>query len=260
MNRTPGVSASDPADDSVAEYCRTVEAHLCRRNRGHLIRIVGPAFDCVHGWATRGVPIKVALRGLDRYVDRRDGRGPHRRPVRVEFCEADVLDVFDEWRRATGVTSLTPAIAGSPDACAGDEAPVRRHGSLPAHLERVITRLTLLRAGDASTLVNRAPAVAGTIDGILQEAEAIRTAVKGSRGEARAAVIARLAVLDARLIASARHAIDPDITAALDAAADAELAAFRDRMTAEAYARAREAVLVRLVRERCTLPIVAFEG
>ena len=42
------------------------------------------------------------MRGIDRYFERYYAKGPRRRPVRVEFCEADVLDVFDEWRRAVG--------------------------------------------------------------------------------------------------------------------------------------------------------------
>src|SRR4051794_28620234 len=82
-----------------------MEAYLCRKNDGHLIRIVGPAFEQVCGWAQRGVPLNVAYRGVDRYVERYYAKGPKRRPVRIEFCEADVLDVFDEWRRAVGVTA-----------------------------------------------------------------------------------------------------------------------------------------------------------
>ena len=44
----------------VESYCRQLEAYLCRKNDGHLIRIVGPTFEQVCGWAARGVPIKVA--------------------------------------------------------------------------------------------------------------------------------------------------------------------------------------------------------
>ena len=36
----------------VDDYCRQVEAYLCRKNDGHLVRIVGPAFEQVCGWAT----------------------------------------------------------------------------------------------------------------------------------------------------------------------------------------------------------------
>ena len=32
---------------TTGEYCRAVEAHLCRSNGGHLVRIAGPSFDRV---------------------------------------------------------------------------------------------------------------------------------------------------------------------------------------------------------------------
>ena len=71
-----------------AEYCREIEAYLCRKNEGHLIRIVGPAFEQVCGWAQLGVPLKIAFRGIDQYCERYYAKGPRRRPVRIEFCEA----------------------------------------------------------------------------------------------------------------------------------------------------------------------------
>jgi hypothetical protein len=90
------------------DYCREIETYLCRKNDGHLIRITGPSFELVTAWAAQGVPLKVAFGGIDRYFERyyaHRARGPRRRPVRIDFCEADVLDTFDEWRRATGVTA-----------------------------------------------------------------------------------------------------------------------------------------------------------
>ena len=53
-----------------AEYCRQIEAYLCRKNEGHLIRIVGPVFEQVTGWAVQGVPLAVAFRGIDQYCER----------------------------------------------------------------------------------------------------------------------------------------------------------------------------------------------
>src|SRR5256886_2978161 len=86
-------------------YCREIEAYLCRKNDGHLIRVVGPSFELVSSWAAQGIPLKIAFRGIDRYFERYYSKGPRRRPVRIDFCEADVLDVFDEWRRALGLTN-----------------------------------------------------------------------------------------------------------------------------------------------------------
>src|ERR1043165_4210353 len=120
-------------------YCREIEAYLCRKNEGHLIRIVGPGFEQVAGWAAQGVPLAVACKGIDAYCERYYAKGPRRRPVRVEFCEADVLELVDDWRRAVGVSSLD-----------GEAAAERKADSLPSHLERAIARLTTLRAGRAA--------------------------------------------------------------------------------------------------------------
>jgi hypothetical protein len=229
--------------DSPEDYCRQVEAYLCRKNDGHLVRIVGPAFDQVCGWATRGVPIKVAYRGIDRYFERYYAKGPRRRPVRVEFCEADVLDVFDEWRRAVGV----------PAAVTGDDEEVhRRHGSLPAHLERVIARLTTLRAG-----VDRS--LDAILDAVVRELDTAHAGAKGLRGEARQRLLDRLKALESELLQTARDRLNPSAMSEIEKEAEAELAPFRDRMPAEAYARARAACVDRIVRTRTGLPVLTFE-
>ena len=155
-------------------YCRDIESYLCRKNDGHLIRIVGPAFEQVCGWAARGVPLAVACRGIDRYFERYYAKGRRRRPVRIEFCEADVLDVFDEWRRAVGITA---ANAGE-GAESADEESVRRVGSLPAHLERVVARLTALRAGEDRSL----DVVA---DALIRELDTVRAGARQLRGGSR---------------------------------------------------------------------------
>ena len=119
-----------------SEYCRQIEAYLCRKNEGHLIRIVGPAFEQVCGWAASGVPLKVAFRGIDQYCERYYAKGPRRRPVRIEFCEADILDLFDAWRRSIGVPRVE-------DGTVTEESSSRRP-ALARHLERAIARLTSL--------------------------------------------------------------------------------------------------------------------
>jgi hypothetical protein len=230
--------------ESPEEYCRQIEAYLCRKNEGHLVRIVGPAFEQVCSWASRGIPIKVAYRGIDRCLERYYAKGPRRRPVRVEFCEADVLDVFDEWRRAVGV----PVAVDSGD---DDEGP-RRQGSLPAHLERVIARLTSLRAGGGSSLDP-------TIDAIVRELDAARAGAKGLRGDSRSQLLARLRALERDLIEAARAGLEAATVQDIETEAASELAPFRERMPADAYERARTACIDRIVRSRARLPVLTFE-
>jgi len=233
----------EPVD--LGEYCRAVESYLCRRNEGHLVRVVGPAFDCVAAWAAKGVPLRVAYRGIDRCVERLAAKGNRRRPVRVEFCDADVLDVFDEWRRAV----LVPLASTEP----GDDAAAsRRHSSLGAHLDRVVARLTALRASAGANLGD-------VVDGMVPELDAAKSSAKGLRGDARRQLIERLQALDTQLLDSVRGRLDAPTLAGLTAEADVELAPFRDRMPPDAYGRAQMACIDRLVRDRFSLPVVAFE-
>jgi hypothetical protein len=246
------------SDETPEGYCRALEDYLCRKNDGHLIRIVGPAFEQVCGWALRGVPIKVAQRGIDRYFERYYAKGPRRRPVRVEFCEADVLDVFDEWRRAVGLGSWgsgsSESAAGSLDSghVDGIDGAGRRHASLPAHLDRAIARLTALRGGEDRSLDS-------VLETIVRELDAARMSAKSLRGEARAAFVQRLRTLDETLIAAAREQCDAATLKRLGSEADAELLPFRDRMPRDAFEQSRRACIDRLIRERARLPVIAYE-
>ena len=56
----------------------------------------------------------------------------------------------------------------------------------------------------------------------------------------------------------ARATLDEAARASLAREAESELAGFRSGMTADAFARAREAAIDRLVRERVKLPTIAF--
>ena len=229
-------------EDEQGDYCRELEAYLCRKNDGHLIRIVGPAFEQVCGWSTRGIPLKLAMRGIDRYFERYYAKGPRRRPVRVEFCEPDVLDVFDEWRRSVGVSSGAEVSSGA----------VASSGSLPAHLERVIARLTTLRAGEDRSLD-------AAVDAIVRELDASRAKAKTVRGDAREILLDRLSELDTSLIEAVRAQCGAESLAKLAAEADEELRPFRGRMPSEAYQQSHRACVDRLLRDRARLPTIAYE-
>ena len=237
----------------VDEYCRAIETYLCQKNDGHLIRIVGPSFEVVSGWATQGVPLKIAYAGIDRYFERYYRKGPRRRPVKIDFCDADVLDVFDEWRRAVGVIDVARAVQASGDGSAESLALRKHQPSLPAHLERVVLRLTSARAG--GSLGGEFDVL---IDRVAAELDTARVKAGGLRGDARQALLDRLSALDAELVQQARAMLDDAARATLMREAETELAGFRNRMTAEAFARAHEAAMDRLVRERVKLPTITF--
>jgi len=229
-------------NDDRDAYCRDVESYLCRKNDGHLIRIVGPAFEQVCSWSSRGIPLKVVYRGIDRYFDRYYAKGPRRRPLRIEFCEADVLDVFDEWRRAVGV--------GAADERAAESHP---RASLPAHLERVVARLTALRAGGERAALD------ATVDEIVRELDAARAGSTSLRGERREALLERLRQLDRHLLDAARASGETPLLERLGTEADVQLAPFRTRMTPDVYTQSRRLCIDRLLQEHFKLPTIAFD-
>jgi hypothetical protein len=129
----------------------------------------------------------------------------------------------------------------------------RRGPSLSAHLERALLRLTNAR------VQGRLDAAADAmIDSVSTELDRARLSSRGLRGDARRALIERLASLDADMLRVMRASLDDPARAELARQADEELAGFRDRMTAERFGHAREAAVDRLVRERFGLPVLSF--
>jgi hypothetical protein len=232
----------------VESYARDLEAYLCRKNDGHLIRITGPAFEQVQSWAQQGVPLKVAEAGIDRYFERYYRKGPRRRPVRIEFCEADVLDAFDDWRRAVGVTRVVADSSGGPDV-EEPQPSARPRKSLASQIESAMARLTVLRGSDQA-----GPVLGPALDTAVRALDALRPEAAKARGEARDALMRRVAAIEEQLAAAAVAAIDAAERSALEKEAEAELAPFRERMPDEAYRQSRRQALLRLVRQRFGLP------
>jgi hypothetical protein len=227
-----------------ADYCRQLESYLCQKNGGHLIRIAGPAFVQVCGWVEQGVPLAVAFRGIDRYCERQQAKATvRRRPVRIEFCEDEILAQFDDWRRAVGVAVMQPDQATSEST---------RKPALAAHFERVVARLIGRRTP-------RSPAFEQHVEGLLAELDRLSAQARGARGDARAAIVDRLAVLDREMMQAALADLDAETAAQTRKDAEAELAPFITRMAVDVRAQALDAAAERLVRESFGLPQVRYE-
>jgi hypothetical protein len=239
--------ATEELAGNLGTYCRELESYLCQKNEGHLIRIVGPAFEQVCSWAERGVPLRVAFRGIDRYCERYNAKPGRRRPVRIEFCEADILDAFDEWRRAIGVGIRS----GSKSEESGASG---RKPSLASHIERVLARLRTL-AGNS----DGPAAFLSLVDSTIRELEAISSGARAARGESRAQMIERLTSLDRELMAAAAGELASARAAELSREAEAELAPFGGRLTSDAREKGTAAAYERLVREEYRLPTLSYE-
>jgi hypothetical protein len=241
---------TDAAAIDIGEYCRRVEDYLTRVNGGHLVRIVGPGFLLVRGWAEAGIPLTIVFRGIELKAERHTA-GSSKRPLRIEFCDGDVRAVYDGWRRAVGLhtrveSSTADATGGEPGPDAAAEA---KRPSLSKHLERAIERLV-----SAGARLDLPAAFRDEIARVVEQAAAVRDAARKARGEAREALHATLAPLDTSLVTAARAHTDAAAIDEMRQQAVGDLAPFRARLPGDAWERSVALTVDRLVRERYGLP------
>jgi len=227
-------------------YCRDVESYLCRKNDGHLVRIVGPAFELVCGWAEQQIPIRVVFGAIDRIYARYYAKPRSRRPVRIEFCEADVLELFEDWRRAVGVGTAGGAASSTRDG-------TTRRLSLASHIERAAGRLTACIDAGGSGPVE--PLAATCID----QLDALHEHAGTARGAARQEIVDALVEMERRLTNGLHEVVDPDLLDTLRGEAARDLEPFRERMPPDALAQAMRAGTDRLLYDHFKLPRIIYE-
>ena len=93
----------------------------------------------------------------------------------------------------------------------------------------------------------------------VRELDGLAADAKAARGEARATIVERLAMVDRQVLEASLREIDGPAAARLRREAEAELAPFGSRMAPEARARAADAAYVRLVRETLGVPVIVYE-
>jgi hypothetical protein len=126
---------------------------------------------------------------------------------------------------------------------------------LPAHIERLINRLTM----------SRTTARAGTqadevLDALVRELDGMLAAARAARGHVRDTLLARLHAMDTELARLARdEASDGARAAAASEAAD-QLAPFRERMDDTTYRAALAGAVDRVLRQAAGLPVARFES
>ena len=108
------------------------------------------------------------------------------------FCEADVLDAFDDWRRAVGVARVASDAEGGPEV----EEPVPAAATAPiAGLadRAALARLTVLRGSDKA-----GPLFGAALDAAVRSLDAIRAEASRARGDARNGCSSSIAAMDDR--------------------------------------------------------------
>ncbi|HEX5709602.1 MAG TPA: hypothetical protein VFX96_20150, partial [Pyrinomonadaceae bacterium] len=236
-------------------YYTEIEDTFIRRRGKHLL--LSPMdWALIESWKSTGVPLHVALRGIERAFDSHDAR-PRRRTVKsLMYCQEEVEAQYAEWlggqRGAAGEAAEAAASNGGGEARGEESTPATP--ALPFPREVIAGHLSAGRAE-----VERASADAG---GELREAlarasarleELERDFASSARPDAERLEDA-LTGLEQMLDRAARATVSPERLEAARASAEEQLRAYRTRMERVTYEQTLDNLVAKQLREEFRVP------
>jgi hypothetical protein len=229
-------------------YFTEIEDAFIRRRAKHLL--LSPMdWALIESWKEMGVPLHVALRGVEKAFDSFESR-PRRRSVKsLLYCQEEVEAQFAEWRESQLGGRAEGAGGRAGDGEAGEAAglPFPRE-VIAGHLAS--SRDELRRALKARAADELAEALARAVVR-LEELE--KGFVAAARPDAER-LEAALSDLEAMLDRAVRASVAPERLGARRGEAEAQLQPYRARMTQEVYAQTLDHLLAKLLREDCGVP------
>src|SRR5262245_35038251 len=194
------------------------------------------------------MPLSIVTHGIDLKAERhRAGRST--RPLRLEFCEADVRQVYTRWCRSVGLTASGPKAEASPESRETEKRP-----SLSRQVDRALDKLSRV-----SGRLDLPEAFRETVGQAINELSVVRDASRTARGDARKALTSRLPTVDMALLGAGRDALKAEVLDRLRRTAEADLAPYRRRLAAEIWHRGVDRALDQLIRDHLGLPTLSFD-
>jgi hypothetical protein len=219
-------------------YFTEIEEHFVRRRGKHMY--VSPLdWSLIEIWRHSGVPLNVALRGIDIAMD---GffRRPSRRGNKVNtllFCHDSVMEEYQRHLEAhlgedKQEDMPTAPAEGAEEAESDDGLETSR---VLAFLNARITEIKALRAKQSDR-----GAVVETIDRVITRLEEVSQGLVGNTDADFEAVERDLTLLDGILVEGLRAIVEPEEMQAWEKEAKTELKVYRKRLPKETYTRILE--------------------
>ena len=217
-------------------YFSEIEDTFIRRRGKHLM--LSPIdWALIESWKERGVPLHVALRGIDHAFDSHDAKKQKRTVKTLLYCQEEVEAQYAEWLESR---------VGSQEEAAGeieDEKHFSR-ATVLTHLNRSIEELTILRDSQTSasgfgTALSRA---VNLLAAIKEEYES------AARPDTRR-LEESLSGIDRLLDDAIQHAIDDTTIDAFQAEVDEQVKPYKRHMEKAVLQQTRENLLRKRLRE-----------
>jgi len=211
-------------------YFTEIEEHFVRRRGKHLY--VSPLdWSLIATWRDSGVPLHVALRGIDRAMDSFFAR-PSRSNLRVSslfYCHASVMEEYARHLEShPGEAPVEAAGTAAPAPLETTEGPDKQ-----AILEFLNARIAEIKA-----LYAKLSQLEGALEGIdraVRRLEEIAQDLETSNQVDFEALDRDLAIIDEALVRDLHKAISPEQIAAWEQEAKKELKIYRKKLPKETY-------------------------
>lgn len=236
-------------------YFTEIEDTFIRRRGKHLL--LSPLdWALIESWKQRGVPLHVALRGIEQAFDSFEAK-PRRRSVKsLLYCEEEVEAQFAEWRERQQGAHV--AAAAGANGSAASAQTTDENAGLPFPRAVILAHLADCRAQLEQAHATRAQNGADELSEALARA-ATRLAeleddfTRSARPDAEQ-LEAALSDLEALLDRAVSAHLPAAQVAARRAQAEEQLRAYRTRMERATYEQTRDNLLAKLLREDCGVP------
>lgn len=238
-------------------YYTEVEAHFVKRRGKHLL--ISPLdWSLIEVWKESGIPLNVAIRGIDRAFEHYHARAVKPRLVNsLSYCHQEVLMAFEAHKEAY--------VGASPSERAGiDEDPAEKRNTLEADREKLRRYLTatldeLGKARDHSQAAGRLHAVEamertlGRLRELLQELSDPQLQAIPYESLER-----DLAILDKLLLDAVQGDVTPETRAVWLDEAKRELKMYKKNLPRETYERILENYISKRIHQHFDLPTLSL--
>jgi ElaB/YqjD/DUF883 family membrane-anchored ribosome-binding protein len=232
-------------------YFTEIEDTFVRRRGRHLL--LSPMdWALIESWKEMGVPLHVALRGIERAFDSFDSK-PRRRSVKsLLYCQEEVEAQYAEWR--DGQVGADPASDNGEavvEKSATDSSLPFPRSEIQDHLQQAVAALQNISAERTNTaeagLSETVSRVASRLDELLKDF--------GDAAQPNAEKLEdSLTSLDKMLDEAVRASVSPQALEAAISRAGEQLEPYRSRMEPAVFAKTQDNLLLKQLRDAQGMP------
>jgi len=239
---TPDSELQTP-DLNYFSYFSEIEDTFIRRRGKHLM--LSPIdWALIESWKERGVPLHVAVRGIEHAFDSYDAKKQKRTVKTLLYCQEEVEAQYAEW-----LESRVGSHDDKTDAADDFKSPFPRT-TVIAHLERSVAEFTRLGSQRKSAQDEFSEALMRATKLLTEIADDYRSSAQPDTRKLEESLTGVERMIDDAM----RTAIDSKTLKLIDTEVDSQIKPYKRHMDKAAFAQTRENLLRKRLREHFGVP------